>query len=177
MSLAAVENGGMGEEPYRLSVTRIIQADYLTSYARLKEKFTGLGLNLDVHYEGRSFCPTEICMQASRRARVLACRLLVPKRECRLHEIRQWFDKELMRPAMPEELFSYVLGYDSFRREFDRLDLLPIIALGSVARYGDNLVVPMWRHEVRPALMLIQQAHQWLPKFAFLGVRLTKRSF
>ena len=173
------------DRPYTPTITRLIVTDYQRGLDRLTNKFPSRIFMLDQDYRTRQFLPDDVCVQASRRERVLGCRLLVPHRPFKLYELRQWFRDEKMRPAMAEELVAFVLAYSFKRIEGPEYgDTLPWIAIGSMARYGDNMVVPTWRYERArvhddffPKLGLTQLSSIDQATYGFLGVHITHRSF
>lgn len=163
--------------PYSLTITRLMTTDYRTGLERLQSRFPRELHLLDHDYRTRQFLPDELCIQASRRERVLGCRLLVPHRPFRIQELKHWFIEENLRPAIAEELVAFVLAYVLKRRGEEYGDTFPWIAIGSTAQYGDNLVVPMWRDKEGPKLQLVQLNSVSESTYGFLGVHITKRSF
>lgn len=102
------------------------------SYADLEKAF-------DWVYDGYKsvkFTAIDVCKDVSMETREIEFELVHLNKDASTDTARAELDKRELRPALYEELLAFAAKYPELQKQF------PIVALGSVCRYGGNLGSP-----------------------------------
>ncbi len=132
------------------------------SYADLKKVF-------DCVYDGyknAEFKPIDICKDVSVENREIEFELVHLNKDVSTDKALAELDKQGLCPALYEELLAFAAKYPELQKQF------PIVALGSVCRYDDDLYSPYVRwNDVERDLDFYWIDDGWCDRYRFLAVR------